>query len=195
MNSLRSMHNAFRLPLSRPRPFSTLPASPRDPPPLRAPIPPGVARQLEGFPSVMNQIVAWGDMDSFAHLNNVQYLRYMESGRINFFHSLSPFLPPSFMDNFVTAKKVGPIVKSILCKYRSPVVYPDTLAIAHRISDLGPDRFTMAFRAVSYAQEKIVAEGECVVVTVDYERGGVKAPVPRELVEVFETVLKREQGE
>ncbi len=34
---------------------------------------------LASFPVVFEQVVDWGDMDGFAHVNNVVYFRYFET--------------------------------------------------------------------------------------------------------------------
>ena len=44
---------------------------------------------LKGYPSKIKINVAWGEMDSFQHdVNNVSYFRYLETGRIDYFHAL-----------------------------------------------------------------------------------------------------------
>jgi acyl-CoA thioester hydrolase len=37
---------------------------------------------LEGYPVVIYIPVAWGEMDSFQHVNTIVYFRYFESARI-----------------------------------------------------------------------------------------------------------------
>ena len=39
---------------------------------------------LASFPVVFEQVVDWGDMDGFAHVNNVVYFRYFENVRIEY---------------------------------------------------------------------------------------------------------------
>ena len=43
------------------------------------------------YPLVYTQHVAWGDMDAFGHVNNVQYYRYIESARIAYLMALNIF--------------------------------------------------------------------------------------------------------
>ena len=44
---------------------------------------------LAHCPVVIEVPVAWGEMDSFQHVNNIVYLRYFESARIAYFERLS----------------------------------------------------------------------------------------------------------
>ena len=39
-------------------------------------------QSLEQYPVILEQPVAWGDMDAFGHVNNVMYYRYIESARL-----------------------------------------------------------------------------------------------------------------
>jgi acyl-CoA thioesterase FadM len=40
-----------------------------------------VVNNLNDFAIVQSQTVAWGEMDAFAHVNNIVYYRYFESVR------------------------------------------------------------------------------------------------------------------
>jgi len=43
---------------------------------------------MTSFPVVVDIPVAWGDMDVFGHVNNVQYMRYFETARVKYFEEL-----------------------------------------------------------------------------------------------------------
>ncbi|KAJ3193426.1 hypothetical protein HK101_004858 [Irineochytrium annulatum] len=143
-------------------------------------LPPAVKKLLEDFPSLITIGVQWGQMDSYGHVNNVHYMRYFESGRIAYFDQVvGPHLNETDYTNFITGKKVGPILKSAAIKYIAPVVYPDTLT-----ATLGEDRFTQDFVAVSHKMQRVVANGKAEVVTFDYVNQK-KAPIPSEVLAAF----------
>ena len=48
-------------------------------------------KELSVYPIIHQQTVAWGDMDAFGHVNNVQYYRYIESARIAYLMALNIF--------------------------------------------------------------------------------------------------------
>lgn len=129
--------------------------------------------QLVGFPVVLELDVAWGEMDSFAHVNNVVYFRYFENARVAYLTRVGWF--------DLMREGIGPIVKSADAVFRKPVKYPDRLTVGARITDIGADRVTFEHRAVSAAWGDVAAEGEAVVVCYDY-RGNRKAPLPEQLV-------------
>ena len=41
--------------------------------------------ELTDFPVQVKISVAWGDMDAYGHINNIYYLRYFETARIQYF--------------------------------------------------------------------------------------------------------------
>ncbi|RUS31162.1 hypothetical protein BC938DRAFT_478340 [Jimgerdemannia flammicorona] len=100
---------------------------------------------------------------------------------------LKPHLPLELFENFVHGRGIGIIAKSVSCKYKQVVEFPDTLAIATKINNMLPDRFTMSVIAVSHKTETIVAEGAVVVVAYDYRKKD-KTLVPEEIVRVVETL-------
>ena len=124
---------------------------------------------LEGFPVVLSVAVAWGEMDSYAHVNNTVYFRWFESARIAYFDRVG------FRD-LDGLQGIGPILASTACRFRRPLTYPDTIQVGARISALELDRFTMEYRITNQAGV-LVAEGTGVVVSYNY-REGKKAPVP-----------------
>jgi acyl-CoA thioester hydrolase len=126
---------------------------------------------LGRFPVQVSIAVAWGEMDAFAHLNNVAYFRYFETGRVAYFEKtdvMSASNPP---------QGVGPILASASCRYLAPVTYPDALTVGTCTSEIGDDRFTMEFAIYSEKLGRLVAKGDGLVVSYDYD-SGTKAPLP-----------------
>jgi len=119
---------------------------------------------LAGFPLVIEISVLWSDEDSFAHVNNVAYLRWCETARVEYLRriGLFPELPP---------QGLGPIVASITCHYRRPLKYPDTVIVGARVTAIGNSSFRMEHRIVSRATGEIAAEVDSAMVTVDYATG------------------------
>lgn len=119
---------------------------------------------LSGFPVHSEITVLWGDEDSFAHVNNVAYLRWCETGRVEYLRrmGLFPELPPN---------RLGPIIASVTCHYRRQLKYPDTVIVGTRVTSIGKSSFKMEQRVASRATGEIAAEAEAAMVTVDYSTG------------------------
>jgi acyl-CoA thioester hydrolase len=114
--------------------------------------------------------VAWGDMDALGHVNNVVYIRWLESGRVAYLARLGQAA-------FLEGSAIGPILASIQCRFKAPVVFPDTVVVATRASEIGADRITFSHRIFSRTLGRVVAEGEGVMVSYDYTQGR-RAPLP-----------------
>lgn len=111
---------------------------------------------LSQYPIILEQNVAWGDMDAFGHVNNVMYYRYIESSRILYFRHLG-----TYQQNVLT------VIASNQCKYLKPVFYPDVLKVAARVEELRNSAARMHYVLYSETQKEIVATAEAVVVFVD----------------------------
>jgi len=116
---------------------------------------------LAGFPVIIEIPVAWGEMDAFQHVNNVAYIRYLESGRI-------AYLERTGMMEEMAAQGIGPILASVSCKYRFPLTFPDRLLVGTRVGEISADRCILQHRVVSTRHRKVAAEGEGVIVCYDY---------------------------
>jgi acyl-CoA thioester hydrolase len=117
--------------------------------------------------------VVWGEMDSYGHVNNVVYFRYMESGRVEYMRRLDWM-------RLQQQTGIGPILGAISCRFRKALVYPDTIAVGVRTSSVSDDRVTMEHQIVSRTMGVLVAEGQGTVVSYDYNRQS-KVPLPDEI--------------
>lgn len=125
---------------------------------------------LKAYPVVIETPVAWGEMDSLLHVNNIVYFRYFESARMAYFERVGFW---AHMDE----TGVGPILASTNCKFKLPLTYPDTVSVGARVSDIEGDRFLMRYAVYSHRHRKLAAEGDGLVVSYDYRALG-KAPLP-----------------
>lgn len=105
---------------------------------------------------LFNQVVAWGDMDAFGHLNNVHYYRYMESARIAYLQELDIFSYDLYL-----------VIAHSQCQYLRPVFFPDTLQIYSRVVECRTSSLRMVYDLYSQVQQTLVATGEAVIVCID----------------------------
>lgn len=136
------------------------------------------------FPVVVEWPVAWAEMDYFRHVNHAVFFTYFEGARIAYLERIG-------FRELTAEQQVGPILHSTHARYRRPVVYPDTVVIGARVTEVGEDRFTQEYRIVSRAQGEVAAEGGGTLVAYDYAAGR-KAPLParvREAIRALETSM------
>ncbi|KZS99723.1 Thioesterase/thiol ester dehydrase-isomerase [Laetiporus sulphureus 93-53] len=139
--------------------------------------------------SFWEQRIVWGDHDAFQHVNNVRYVRFLESSRIEWMVSLGKEIGgASRADDMLAGRGISLILKTISIDYKRPVVYPDMLLIAHKPhpgplvstsdvhkTEFGQRRFPKTHfhlmgAIYSYAQRRIVTECDEVLVWYDYEK-------------------------
>jgi acyl-CoA thioester hydrolase len=128
---------------------------------------------LAGFPVIIHLPVVWGEMDAYRHVNNVVYFRYFESARLEYFQRMDWF-------TYERDTGIGPILAATQARFRKALTYPDTIAVAARVTTLGEDRFSMEYRLASQRLDAVAADGEGTIVTFHYSEGK-KVPIPDEL--------------
>lgn len=125
---------------------------------------------LENYNIKKEIVVEWGDMDAAQHVNNVVYLRWAESIRIDYFLYLN--------DNMLyNEDNIGPVVAKQDCKYIRPVTFPDTVIIGVKRKEILEDRIVLETKIYSKAQKRIVAVSTQDIVSYDFKRK-MKAPLP-----------------
>jgi acyl-CoA thioesterase FadM len=98
------------------------------------------------------------------------------------------------MDSFMSASGVGPIIRSVDLAWRYPITYPDTVTVIHKqVPITEPDRFVLHGVVVSHNARKVAARIKETIVTVDYDSGGVKAPIPEHVRLAFESRLQEQE--
>ncbi len=135
------------------------------------------------FPVVVSLEVEWGDQDALGHVNNTVYLRWCETARV-------VYLEKTGMWPLVKNHGMGPVVASIACDYRRPVVFPDTVRVGARVSRIGRSSFRMEHAVVSVSQDAVVAESHSTLVFLQYDRGK-PLPLPPEVREAMELLEGR----
>jgi acyl-CoA thioester hydrolase len=140
---------------------------------------------LRDYPVVVDIVVRWGDMDALGHVNNIVYLQYFETARVEYLMRLGLGAPGP------TWQRSGLIMGSNSCRYRAPVTYPDTLSVGARTSAIGEDRVKMHHTAVSQKLGRVVAEGEAVIVSYDYA-AGQRAMLPADIRDAIIALEGRE---
>ncbi len=117
---------------------------------------------LADYPGIVELPVQWGEQDPYGHVNNAMFFRWFESARAVYADLIE-------MDILSSDAKIGPILASTGCNYRRQVKYPDRVIVGCRVSKMKASSMTMKYLVYSTLQQLVVADGESVVVTFDYE--------------------------
>ncbi|KAI1799981.1 thioesterase-like superfamily-domain-containing protein [Daldinia bambusicola] len=145
------------------------------------------------------QRVVWGEMDSFGHVNNANYIRYAESARVNWIMHFATVDRENGARwrELMTPKETGLILKSIKAWYKFPMTYPDSVSVYHKL------RFEPAVThtslvldccILSHRHRRIAANTEDDVVFYDYALRG-RARIPSFALETFRDMWRKQQEE
>jgi acyl-CoA thioester hydrolase len=120
--------------------------------------------------------VRWREMDALGHVNNAQYLSYVEEARVQWFRSLQA--------DWQQPGQSAPIVAAIHMDFRKPAVWPEPLMVHLLASQRGGKSATIGHRIVSRDNPQTVyAEGYTVMVWVD--ASGRAGPLPDYISTLF----------
>jgi len=103
--------------------------------------------------------VRWGDMDAFGHVNNVQYMRYLESGRVAYIRDVL---------GIATEPRENIVLADIHCTFLQQLRYPVTVEVATRVARLGNSSLQMVFAIYRRGEEQPVLTGEGILVWFNF---------------------------
>ena len=136
---------------------------------------------LQQFPSIMSFPMHWGDQDALGHVNNIIYMRWAETSRIQYLTETGAW-------DGSPIKTSGPILAAISCDFRLPLTFPDTVYAGASVVGLGNSSFRMIHRIVSGRHGAIAADLDSTLVWLD-DSAGKPVPLPlrlRAAIEKFE---------
>ena len=130
----------------------------------------------------MVQRIRFGDLDAMQHLNNVEFLRFFETARIEYITTIFPEHKPGERQRF------GFIFAECHINYRAPAFYHDDIRTYVWPSELKRSSFRVEFEMVVDEREQTIAQGWGTLVGYDYG-AGKSQPIPDELRERIEPTL------
>lgn len=103
------------------------------------PLPSGPQKTAKGLRYVHLCPLRWADMDSFGHVNNVVYLRYLEQARVEWmFTTAQRAGVPEF--------SLGTVVARHEIEYKRPMVYrSEPVRVETWVTRIGNASFTVAY--------------------------------------------------
>ena len=130
----------------------------------------------------MVQRVRFGDLDAMQHMNNVEYLRFFETARIDYLMGILPEHNPG------SRRQFGFIFAECHIAYRSPAHFGEEIRTFVWPTALERSSVRLEFAMRSESDLRLLAEGYGVLVGYDYASGKSR-PVPAELRQRLEPEL------
>ena len=120
---------------------------------------------MEGYRLVSEVPVRFSDTDGLGHVNNANYLSFLEVARVDYLHKAL---------GLVKIEEFGIIIARIEIDYKSPVLHHEKVLVGCRVSEIGGASITMEYRLEDKATGRLVANAKSVAVSFDY---GLNRPV------------------
>lgn len=132
--------------------------------------------KISDFKVVTTINVQWGEMDAFRHVNNVAYVRWGETSRIDYFVKIG------LINSDPEKSGHLPILGFQSVKYITPLVYPDNIKIGTRVEEIREDRVILRSYFFSEKQDRLAAIMVHEIIVIDPLKGS-KLLVPGYLSE------------
>lgn len=133
----------------------------------------------EGWEFSTLQRIRFGDLDAMQHMNNVEFLRFFETARIDYIRTLLPGHRPTATQRF------GFIFAECHIAYRSPAHFDEHLRTWIRPAEVKRSSCKLEFEMTTEEDGRLVAEGYGVLVGYDYENA-TSTPLPDAIRERLE---------
>jgi len=99
----------------------------------------------------------WRDLDAFNHVNNSNFMTYLEEARIRWFQSLG--------EDWMTEEAI-PLLAAVQMNYRVPIPYPARVVVELFADRIGNTSLTLGHRIASDDGTILHADGHVVMVWV-----------------------------
>ncbi|NUO77312.1 acyl-CoA thioesterase [Lysobacter sp. 5GHs7-4] len=117
----------------------------------------------------------WRDLDAFNHVNNSNFLTYLEESRIRWFDSWG---------GEWVSDAIAPLLAAVQLNYRLPIPYPSKVAVELYAQRVGSTSMTIGHRIVSEDGQALYCDGHVVVVWID-RASGRPVPLPAAVLEAI----------
>jgi len=132
--------------------------------------------KITDFKVVTTINVQWGDMDAYRHVNNVAYVRWGETARIDYFVKIG------LISSAPEKSGYAPILGFQSVKYIAPLEYPDIIKIGTRVEEILEDRIIFHSYYFSEKKDRLASIMVHEIVIIDPVNGS-KVLVPKYLAE------------
>lgn len=110
----------------------------------------------------------WRDLDAFNHVNNANFLTYLEEARIRWFDSIG--------EQWVT-EAFAPLLAAVQLNYRQPIPYPADVVVELYVDRIGTSSITIGHAIASADGTTLYCDGHVVAVWID-RASGRPCPLP-----------------
>lgn len=104
--------------------------------------------------------IDWSELDTYQHVNNVMFMKFLQSGRVNFWEA-------SGLYSMHQETNRGPMLVSTQCDFRKPLFYPGQIVVKSKIAFVKNTSFGLDHLILNRDGD-VCAEGHDVAVCFDF---------------------------
>ena len=126
--------------------------------------------------------IDWSELDSYGHVNNVSFFKYIQSARVNYLELIG-------MKPLNRGIDIAPILASCKCDFKMPLYYPGQIVIRSRVDSIKNTSFCLIHEIMN-DQGQLSAEAQDIIVLFDFSKKK-KAPIPMGVTQQIEKIEGR----
>lgn len=120
--------------------------------------------------------IDWSDLDMYRHVNNLSFMRFMQSGRVNLWEATG-------LHKMYAEKNKGAMLVATHCDFKKALYYPGSAIVKTRIAEVGNKSFKIEHHIFD-DQNQLCALGNDVSVFYDFSENKT-LPIPEDLREIL----------
>ncbi len=105
--------------------------------------------------------IDWSDLDMYKHVNNLTFIRFMQTGRALFWEATG-------LTEIYEATHKGPMVVSTHCDFKKSLYYPGTAIVKTKLAFIKNSSFGLDHIILNEDME-VCAEGRDIAVCFDFD--------------------------
>ncbi len=106
--------------------------------------------------------IDWSEMDTYQHVNNVNFMKYMQSARVQFWEVTG-------LAKLYEETKKGPMLVSTKCDFKNPLFFPGNVLIKTKVEFVKNSSFGL-YHQLYNDDGVLCAEGHDVAVCFDFNK-------------------------
>ncbi|TPN87557.1 acyl-CoA thioesterase [Aquimarina algicola] len=104
--------------------------------------------------------IDWSEMDTYQHVNNVNFMKYMQSARVQFWEVTG-------LSKLYQETKKGPMLVSTHCDFKNPLFFPGNVVIKTKVEFIKNSSFGL-YHKLFNDDNVLCAEGHDVAVCFNF---------------------------
>lgn len=132
---------------------------------------------LQDYKLSLELRIDFSDLDMYKHVNNLTFIRFLQSGRVNFWEATG-------LATLFSETNKGAILVSTHCDFRKSLFYPGTAIVKTKLAYIKNSSFGLD-QVILNEEGEVCAEGRDIAVFFDFSKDK-SLPIPTDLRETMQ---------